>query len=275
MMNDTLTPKFIMKSLALLALILSALLSSPSYAALTIGSTEKEIITQIGPPTRRILGPLGVTFLYPPNHTLFLVDAKLEGYSDKNAFNIVMAPKQKKTLTTLDITSSKEDVLTVLGTPDKLDHHAVYERWWYKGEVIEFIEGHIHTISNTVPLKFKFTAPKHIQKTHHSQQTIADLIREKGTPITYRRGFRDDTWYYDYDFYLVQNNLVIHKDTSKPTQAKRDSIKKETDFTTTDIYRTLQMKPQAPKNPYPKPGIDPTIRNANDPQINDYYDSTD
>lgn len=254
-------------------LIFIVFFSIPLHA-LSIGSTESDVIRRFGPPPRRIQGPLGETWQYD-NHHILIIQGRVEGYDNKEAFEIVLKPKRRSFATSLTPESSKDDVIKVLGTPDKIDRHMTYERWWYKGEVIEFIEDKIHIISNTQPLKFKFKQNPNAKPPMMHQRSTNDLIAKLGTPTTYRRGFNTDTWFYTNQFFIIQNDTVKYQDTWSPWQTGRQSKQTKTDFSKTEINKNLRVIPQNPRHKvtFPKPGIDDTDFNESDPAINYYYDS--
>jgi outer membrane protein assembly factor BamE (lipoprotein component of BamABCDE complex) len=255
-------------------IVISLLLLSNTLSALTIGSTESAVIKALGPPPKRLMGPMGETWVYGDHH-LVMIQGQLEGYDNRDAFKITMPHKHNSKIISLTQNSTKDDVLSILGVPDKIDHRLTYERWWFNGEVIEFIDNHIHIISNTKALKFVFKLTPNMRKRKMSETTTNEIIAKYGTPSTYRRGFNTDTWYYDHQFFIVQNDIITYKETWEPIQAKRRQQEHKTDFSTTEINKNLRVTPQDSKrkNMFPEPGIDPTIRDKSDHEINYYYDS--
>jgi hypothetical protein len=190
---------------------------------------------QKGVPSSIKRGPV-FEFWYYGEHCFYLNEKHVKGYDSASGLGVVLKPKRKSGVTYLTPESSQDEVISVLGTPRKISCGPLYEVWWYGGEFIQFLKGHIMEYSNGRALKFDFSKRKNIRRPTVAYQkgldefsTASEVVAIKGTPTQYRRGLQDDTWWFGEDVALVRGDALhyYYRPPKKPKDVSPNLIPKE------------------------------------------------
>lgn len=181
-----------------------------SYFAdtLTLGDHKRKVIEVLGEPDKKSYGPSYEVWFYDDEY-LHFYEHLLMSYSSAAALSIDVKPRRFRQVEFLDLSSTPDDILSLLGTPSKVDQGYLRDIWFYGHEEIHLKNDVIIYFSDRDKLKFKFKTQKlKTDPMYLKSLTINDLITILGTPTRLRRGLRYDVWWYGTNFILTMGDNV-------------------------------------------------------------------
>lgn len=216
-------------------------LISRAAFALTLGDNTQAITAALGNPHRVARGPTFVTWFYDDAY-LLLVHDKIVAYNNATRLQIRLYPKQNKVLDSLNMESTKDDIISLLGTPNSIDVAVTFERWWYGTEYIRFVDNHIQHFTNAGPLKFKLNPKPNIKKKYSTAMVSNDLLRKYGSPDSVTIGLKRDTWRYNGNFYFLEDDHVVIVENRDLRWINQESKTYKRRFEDTDIYPNIKYR---------------------------------
>lgn len=209
--------------------------------ALTLGDNTQAITAALGNPHKVSRGPTYITWFYDDAY-LQLVHGKIIAYNNASRLQIKIYPKQRKIVDRLNMQSTKDDILSLLGTPNSIDVALTFERWWYGDEYIRFVDNHIQHFTNAAPLRFRLTPKPFIHKKYSDALLSNDLLKKYGSPDSVTLGLKRDTWRYGSNFYFLEDDHVVISENRNPRWINQESPLYKRKFENTDIYPNIKYK---------------------------------
>lgn len=193
---------------------------------LKINDSSKRILKVLGEPDTIKNGPTFQSWLYN-EEILFVYQDQLKGYTDSASLGIKMTSVNRpgKKQDWIDLNSTDNDLLRILGTPTRLIKGNIYDYWWYGDEYFTLVKSHIIAFTDAKKLGVTFkTKSKKIPKRLNETSTVDDVIALKGTPDKVQRGISNDAWWYGNDFILVEKDKLIFVDYKAKNKRNQKSV---------------------------------------------------
>lgn len=201
----------IMRLTCLILVILHSVTLAQSnhyFTHITLGDTPEKVIRILGQPDKKRYGPTYEVWYYGEEYLQFKHKSLLS-YSNAAALLVEVLPKRFRPVDHLNLDSKPDHILSVLGTPSKIDQGYLRDIWFYGHEEIHLKNDTIMYYSDRDALKFKFTAKRlNSDPLYLKSLTINDLITILGTPTRLQRGLEYDTWWYETNFILTRGEGV-------------------------------------------------------------------
>ncbi len=166
-------------------------------ATFTIGSTEEDVRTVQGVPSR-IDDLVRHTWWYGSSYVRFDSGGKVTAYDNLGGnLHVRVLPRVHSTATYITLGSTQDDVLSVQGTPSRLDD-LVRHTWWFGSSFVRFdSEGRVRAYDNlggTLRVRMLPQTP-YVTDYFSIGSTQDEVLSVQGTPTRVDDLFRATWWY--------------------------------------------------------------------------------
>ena len=142
-------------------------------------------------------------------------DNRISGYTNSDLLKVKMVPNVQRNINSLNLSSTEDDVLSLLGTPHAVTNGIHFNTWKYKKGYIRIKHDKIFGFFNSTPLKIKLQSQPRSTPTPNqieTQQTIFDVIDLIGITSMVIE-MTHETWWYDKHFIIIKNAKVKYAGT--------------------------------------------------------------